>query len=259
MKVLSLGAGVNSTALLVLKAQGKVDFDIAIFADTGGEQPETYQYLKEVIIPFCKKHNIDLRFTKKDGESLYDDYFSKKIIPTTVWRSCSDHFKIRPIRKYLIRNFPDEKIETLIGYCKGEEERAKNNDCGITAPLIEMGINREGCMKIIKDAGLLTPIKSGCFFCPYQEGKSWINLLKNHPDLFDEAEALEENGRRFPELILPFYANLSCSQLRKAEKDQVKLLRFMPRTHLCPMCELEDNEDEAVRVLQTDGTVQAST
>jgi len=243
MRVLSLGAGVNSTALLVLKAQGKVDFDLAIFADTGGEQPETYQYIEETIKPFCKKHNIDLRIVYRENSPLlYQDNMQKKIIPTTVWRSCSDHFKKRVIRSYLIQNYGGEDIVTLIGFCKGEENRAKNNDCGSISPLINMGIDREGCIKIIKEAGLPVPIKSGCFFCPYQPAKSWLNLLKNHPDLYEKAEVLEKNGRRYPELILPFYAKLSCEQLRKATEDQRALLKWMPKSDTCPMCELEDNE-----------------
>jgi len=243
MKVLSLGAGVNSTALLVLKAQGKVDFDLAIFADTGGEQPETYQYIETVIKPFCQKHSIDLRFTQKEGKSLYDSYMDKKIIPTTIWRSCSDHFKIRAIRNYLRHNFPNENIVTLIGYCKGEEDRSKRNDCGSISPLIEMGIDREGCMKIIEDVGLPIPIKSGCYFCPYQAAKSWLSLLKNHPDYFSKAETFEKNGRRYPELILPFYAHLSCEQLRKATEEQRSMLKWMPKSPSCPMCEIEDNDE----------------
>jgi hypothetical protein len=243
VKVLSLGAGVNSTALLVLKAQGKVDFDLAIFADTGGEQPETYQYIETVIKPFCQKHNIDLRIVRRDGKLLYQDYMEKKIIPTTVWRSCSDHFKIRVIRKYLIHNYVKESIVTLIGFCKGEEDRVKKNDCGSIMPLIDMGIDREGCKRIIAEAGLPIPIKSGCFFCPFQEAKSWLSILKNHPDYFAKAEALEKNGKRYPELILPFYAHLSCEQLRKATEEQRSMLRWMPKSPSCPMCEIEDNEE----------------
>jgi hypothetical protein len=166
----------------------------------------------------------------------------KKIIPTTVWRTCSDHFKKRVIRSYLIRNYGKENIVTLIGFCKGEEKRAKNNDCGSISPLIDMGIDREDCIKIIAEAGLPIPIKSGCFFCPYQPPKSWLSLLRNHPDLYEQAEALEKNGRRYPELILPFFAGLSCEQLRKATEDQRALLKWMPKSPSCPMCELEDNE-----------------
>jgi 3'-phosphoadenosine 5'-phosphosulfate sulfotransferase (PAPS reductase)/FAD synthetase len=53
VRILCLGAGVNSTALLVLHQKDVVKFDIAVFADTGGEHPETYAYLENVIKPLC--------------------------------------------------------------------------------------------------------------------------------------------------------------------------------------------------------------
>jgi 3'-phosphoadenosine 5'-phosphosulfate sulfotransferase (PAPS reductase)/FAD synthetase len=56
VRLLSIGAGVKSTVLLVLNAQGKVDFDLAIYMDNGDEHPETYDYIEQVPKPFCQKH-----------------------------------------------------------------------------------------------------------------------------------------------------------------------------------------------------------
>lgn len=36
MRLISLGGGVQSTALVVLAARGEIDFPIAIFANVGG-------------------------------------------------------------------------------------------------------------------------------------------------------------------------------------------------------------------------------
>ena len=44
--VLSFGGGVNSAALMVVLLREGLPFDEAVFADTGGEVPETYQYLE---------------------------------------------------------------------------------------------------------------------------------------------------------------------------------------------------------------------
>jgi 3'-phosphoadenosine 5'-phosphosulfate sulfotransferase (PAPS reductase)/FAD synthetase len=46
---LSLGAGVNSTALLILIEREGLQLDEVVFADTGSERPETYEYIKEWI------------------------------------------------------------------------------------------------------------------------------------------------------------------------------------------------------------------
>src|SRR3954466_7257577 len=43
--VVAYGLGVNSTAMLVEFVRRKIVPDLILFADTGGEKPETYQYL----------------------------------------------------------------------------------------------------------------------------------------------------------------------------------------------------------------------
>ena len=40
--IMSFGAGVQTTTLAILVAQGKVKCDAVVFADTKGEKPETY-------------------------------------------------------------------------------------------------------------------------------------------------------------------------------------------------------------------------
>src|SRR5437868_1048367 len=52
--VVSYGLGVDSTAMLVELARRRIRPDLILFADTGGEKPETYQYLR-VIRPFLAR------------------------------------------------------------------------------------------------------------------------------------------------------------------------------------------------------------
>lgn len=230
MKVLSLGAGVNSVALLVLKAQGKVDFDLAIFADTGAEHPETYQYIEQTIKPFCAKHSIKLAFCKSKGKDLYEQFWAWKMVPLRRYRICTDHFKIRVIKKYLCKNYPDEQVITLLGFDAGEAKRAKQN-CGNEYPLIDLGIDRNGCREIIKEAGLPIPIKSGCYVCPFQKVHAIRWLKRVHPDLYEKAVALERNGRNFPKTTI---------------KEGYTLPQIVAKTELCDwigdscgFCEIE--------------------
>lgn len=44
--VLSFGGGVNTAAILALAYRGKLQIDYAIFADTGCEIPETYDWIE---------------------------------------------------------------------------------------------------------------------------------------------------------------------------------------------------------------------
>ena len=44
-------------------------------------------------------------------------------------------------------------------------------------PLIDYKINREECINLIKKARLPIPVKSGCYFCPYNNMKRWAEVL----------------------------------------------------------------------------------
>lgn len=254
--ILSLGAGVNSVALLVLKAQGKVEFDEAVFADTGNEQPETYEYWQNVIIPFCFDNNINLARINKQGKVLYDDNFEKHIIPTRQFRSCTDKFKIRVIKKYALAKYGDEdRVIFMIGFASDEKHRAEN--CTLDNrqyPLIELNIDREGCKRVIREVemndnqkGLPVPVKSGCWFCPFQPKKSWLRLLKNHPDLFAQAESLEKNCSRYPEMYLayPEVGRLEALRLQYEanQKTQTTEKETTQRLLTCPMCEITDDAE----------------
>jgi 3'-phosphoadenosine 5'-phosphosulfate sulfotransferase (PAPS reductase)/FAD synthetase len=52
--VVAYGLGVDSTAMLVELAHLEIRPDLILFADTGGEKPETYQYLG-VIQPYLQE------------------------------------------------------------------------------------------------------------------------------------------------------------------------------------------------------------
>ena len=228
---MSLGCGVNSTALLILKSQGKLQFDHAIFADTGGENPETYQYLHDVITPFCKEYNIELHIIKSNLPPLREYYIEKKIIPTRRFRHCTSKYKIRPLTKFCATQFPSEKIEFIVGIANDEAHRAKIG-YGNIYPLVDMGIDREGCKQLILDAGLPLPIKSGCYFCPFTPKNGWINLLENHHDLFLKAEELEKSGKRYPRMTL---TNKTLESVRKSKEDQTSLCDY---TGSCVFCEV---------------------
>ena len=56
---LCFGAGVQTTALLVLIAAGRWPRpDVIMFADTGTEHPGTYAYLQEHSGPYARQHGM---------------------------------------------------------------------------------------------------------------------------------------------------------------------------------------------------------
>ncbi|GAG03283.1 unnamed protein product [marine sediment metagenome] len=189
---LSYGGGVNSTACIVLHAQGKLDYDEAIYVDHGCDWPETRKYVKELADRF------PITILKTD-ETLYEYSWRYEMIPATLIRWCTKRFKVDVLKKYVKR-----PCFQLIGFACDEAHRANlKTDRGIENrfPLIEREVDRKGCKKIISDFGLSVPIKSGCYFCPFQRINQWKSLRRLHPDLFCKAEQLERRNQLYRKRI----------------------------------------------------------
>lgn len=191
--VLSYGAGVNSTAIIALALLGKIDMpDYIVFSDTGAEHPYTYKY-----IDYLECSGIGLTYLTGGDKHMDLIQFcqEKNIMPSRLNRWCSDHWKITPVYKF--SKSLGENTIILIGIDAKESHRAnRKNTKNKKFPLIELGIDRNGCKKVIQQVGLGIPQKSGCFICPYQKKAEWIDLKKSHPNLWKIAIDLEKNSMK---------------------------------------------------------------
>ena len=232
--VLSFGAGLNSTALLVYLVEKEYPLDEVVFADTGGETPKTYAHLK-VTEEYLRLHNIPLRIVTSKHGTLYDTCNRRKVIPSQIWRWCTRDKKITPIYShYRILGLP---IVQYLGISYEERDRAKESgDPLITNsfPLIENKIDRQGCMDIIMlaDFDFPAPSRSGCFFCPFNNIARWVEIYQNHPDLFLQAKKLEEDNKYFPQQKLMSWT-LSTFQERSEKKE------FLPEVYVKRLCSSE--------------------
>tara|TARA_Y100000004_G_scaffold178314_1_gene220782 strand:- start:72 stop:884 length:813 start_codon:yes stop_codon:yes gene_type:complete len=253
--ILSYGGGINSTALLLEWVKQGKQLDLVIFADTGSEMPETYEFIDKYVKPFCKKHNLPFetafytasnrvagvkegRWQENERVSIYDYYDYQKAVPSVRQRSCTDKFKVEPIEKYIKKKWGDKKYPLrLIGIDAGESHRARYIIDPLTGekeklyehneyPLIDWGWDRNACLARIEEEGWSNPGKSGCFFCPFQKKKSWADLLKNKPDLFDMSMRLESQGKRFPEFQLMQVKPKRLDWFKKAMESQTSLMDF---------------------------------
>jgi len=184
---LSFGAGVNSTAILLMGG-----YDEAVFSDTGCERPETYEYLKMLISKGYEFTWLKVIFGGFDN--LYDYCWNFEMVPPSygAGRWCSVHFKREPIMEY-----SEKPCFHLIGYDYGEIHRVKEtveDDVVTRFPLIEEEMTRYDCEQLILKHGLPLPVKSGCYFCPQQQYNQWRSLRMNHPDLWCKAVALEDRN-----------------------------------------------------------------
>ncbi len=195
---LSYGGGVNSTALGVMLAEGMLPALTpwrCVWADTGDEEEETYNYVERVWIPYLARHGLELE-TVRDKESVLERWQRLGVTGSRIIRSCTDHAKIQPIDRHKIAAGELSEVQ-LIGIDAGERHRVRpSRPCDPYPkryPLVELGIDRAACVGIIRDVGrICVPPKSGCWHCPFRRKRQVIDLAKNRPDrmaLIAELEA----------------------------------------------------------------------
>ena len=209
---LSFGGGVNSVALYLLLEQKGIDFE-AIFANHKTDYPETYEYIN-----YLRKRGFKITEIKPNYEgysSLYEYCKFRKFIPSIYLRWCTYRFKLQPIWKFVTK-----PCIMHIGISADEKQRCNaTKRKGIKSKwlLVEEGINRRECIKIIKDSGLKVPIKSGCWLCPFQGKKQLRALYHNHPDLFEkiiELEKIRGNKHTLKKLPIQYYVPYKTPKLK---------------------------------------------
>lgn len=220
LRTISYGGGVQSTALLVLAAQGKLDdiiggpVDAALFSNVGddSEHPATLEYVRNVATPWAAERGIkvhELRRIKRDGseETLMGRLMrpGSRSLPIPVRmdngapgnRSCTADFKIKVIGKWLKANgaTAEDPATVCIGISTDEVTRVSNKRVmpyeRPVYPLIDLGLDRSACQVLIADAGLPVPPKSSCFFCPFHRPQMWAEMRRDEPKLFWASAELE--------------------------------------------------------------------
>ena len=197
--VLAYGGGTQSTAMLILIKEGYLPKpDLIIHSDTGSELPETVEFIQTARQFVEDELNIPFAIVKSHRGNLHDDYLSKGNIPIIGTRSCTANFKILPQRR-LIRKIVGRRnrhlAKVMLGITTDESKRKTESEvkwCSLEYPLIDdFPYTRDECITLNGiyswDVG-----KSGCFCCPYQGGKKWLELKNNHPHLFEISVMMEE-------------------------------------------------------------------
>ena len=188
------GGGVNSLALKLLLIEQGRDCE-AVFVKHGGDLPATHDH-----VDFMIKNDFNLNILKpvvEGYDNIYDYYFDQKFVPLVfLGRSCTDKWKRRPQRRYF--KAKGEPYRLLFGFDADEKSRAKIDSSlkkvSFEYPLIDAGLKRRDCVRLIRESGFEVPVKSDCFFCPFHSKERWWGLARDNPDLFWKAVALEENS-----------------------------------------------------------------
>jgi hypothetical protein len=224
--VLSLGAGVQSSALYALAVEGTVGPrpDVAVFADTQQEPPWVYGQLVELerfgagVLPITIVSGGDLgeAVRKKIGA------LSGRFASVPFWveseatpgraapgrRQCTREFKIDVVHQEIRRRLglgPRQQAPargktacTWIGISTDEASRAKDSRVPWVTnrwPLLELRLSRADCEAVLRACGLPVPEKSACVFCPYRQDVEWARWRERHPEQFARAVAWDEAVR----------------------------------------------------------------
>lgn len=232
-RILSLGAGVQSTAVALLAATGGIDpIDGAIFADTGWEPASVYAQLDRLEAEVLEPAGIPLY--RVGVGSIRDDLLGEgrprfgtppvyTLAPDgdrgMVRRTCTKEYKLEPI-KAKARELLGAKVdpdtgrtgrpprgtyvEQLIGISLDEVGRARDSDVSYARnvfPLLDLRLTRADCDRINRRHGFAETAKSACIGCPFHGNAAWRDLRDNHPvewlDAVEVDRRLREAGSAF--------------------------------------------------------------
>jgi len=218
LRVLSLGAGVQSSTLIFKLLENEIKpVDIAIFADTGNEPKEVYEWLE--YLKKLTKNIIDIEVVRneKNTGNIITDILSPSgrfaSIPVytinpdntkgNTRRTCTSEYKIVPIQKKIreilgVNNLRGKAVEMVMGISYDEIQRCKTppNKWQINCyPFIDSKITRDDCKHWVSHSQYKQPPRSACIICPYHRNEEWSHLKNNYPEEFKQAVWFDEQLR----------------------------------------------------------------
>ncbi len=222
LKILSLGAGVQSTTLFLMACKGELPkLDAAIFADTQWEPAEIYKHLGWLATQGAI-HGIPIITTTKS--SLRSDAITAQVrgrkaegvrwasMPMytlqpngkigMIRRQCTTEYKIEMIEKATRRLLglrPRQKAvansaEQWVGISADEAARMRDSKAhwySLRYPLIwdvELPMTRQDCIAWLKRNNYPVPPKSACLGCPFHSDSEWRNIKQNNSEWADVCE-----------------------------------------------------------------------
>lgn len=208
----TFGGGVNTIAGLIKATKLGIRFDYIVMADPGKENPDTYEY-REYFNEWLIAHNqpivtiVKQKNYKGDFIGLYNNCINEEMLPSIVYghKSCSQKYKKAP-QDVFCNNTPairdcwkaGYKVQKYMWYDFDEDHRTgkdySDEKYQYHYLLVDLEIDRFGCIQIIIDEGLRLPPKSSCTFCPSMKPYEIIELYETHPKEFYDAIYMERNA-----------------------------------------------------------------
>lgn len=240
LTVLCMGGGQDSAYLafrLVEEPKFKERFIgcgrlICMFADTGCEKPETYEYLRDVIRPLLAKGGIpfywirpEMGYHSEGCETLWNYIDRYETIPSVAYgkRSSTCSFRVkqdvinRAIEHWLSKEYQVPygrkrgfkkyfslygKVRVMLGIAHGEESRVQGKEwkekwkrvcLEHVYPLIEEKIDRDIIHSDMAKNGWVMPMPSACEICHWTaSGSNLVRVYKKRRQVWDRWVAAEK-------------------------------------------------------------------
>lgn len=229
MKILSCGAGMQSTALALMacenaKAKSPIYpevpiYDDIVFCDLGFEPPWVMKQV-DFIRKACEWAGLHFKVIESP---LYGDFMQnfgeRRTISIPWWtirddghkskmpRNCTIDYKVEVISKYVrwellgykkgqrLRDEDKKAHEMHMGFSAEEAKRCKDspNPMFINKfPLVDMGLTRADNYAYIRDVWGLETKASACTFCPFHKNYFFKFLRENEPEQFAQVLGVDE-------------------------------------------------------------------
>ena len=234
MRVLSLGAGVQSSTIALMMMTGEIEpAECAIFADVKAEPRRVYQWLdwleKQLSFPVY-------RVTHEDGLTADIEQacagLSKRVSSPPLFtkeatgaegrtlRQCTRDFKIAVIKRKIRQLAQGRKVVQVIGISHDERGRAKPSDVRYIThewPLLEKQMVRQECKHwMFKHVGCSAP-RSACVYCPNKCNTEWRLLRDDDPEGWAEAVRMDRVMRHMPGMKSETFVHRSCVPLDEVD------------------------------------------
>ena len=251
LRILNLGAGVQSTVVYLMALKGEISIDCAIFSDLGEEPESVYKHLEWLrSLNGAPIHTTSIgrlgdhliQGTNSTGQKFASiPAFTAAVEGERggrVRRQCTAEYKIAPVEKFIRRTLlglekgeripVNQRVAQLFGISLDEAGRAFRIRANAPSwsdpefPLIDRNMTRKDCVKWLLDYGVPHEVpRSACVFCPFKTDSEWLRLREYDPKGW--ARAVEvDTALRAAGVVLnrntdeSLYIHRSCTPLAEA-------------------------------------------
>jgi len=254
-RILSFGAGMQSTALALMSCENAIKglpihplvpvYDIVVFCDLGMEPPWVMKQVEFTRIA-CERAGIQFKVLDAPlYQDFMDNFGERRTISIPWWtlsedghkskmpRNCTIDYKVNVISKYVrwevlgyrkgqrLRDEDKKAHEMHMGFGYEEQQRCKESPNPMFVnrfPLVDMKLVRADNYAYIRDVWGLETKASACTFCPFHRNY-FFQHLKDHQPVEYERLLGVDNLLRDKNPKPPMDSDLFISRSRKRIAD----------------------------------------